>query len=225
MFRALALSVAQLNDPVIRRVLVQSLALTLAVFAGLGILVWWGTRALLATWSGAYSGEIASVVAVLATLLALWLLFRAVAILVVGVFADAVVETVEAKHYPAALASARAVPFHQAMIMGLRSGLRFVVVNLVVLPVYIALLVTGVGAPILFFAVNAWLLGRDLGEMVAARHMDAAAMRGWRKATGGPRFLLGLAATALFVVPVLNILAPILGAAMATHLFHGGRKG
>lgn len=224
MFRALALSIGQLGDPVIRRVLARSLALTLAIFAGLGLGVWWGTRAALAAWAGGHSGGIASVVALLIVVLALWLLFRAVAILVIGIFADDVVEAVEAKHYPAALSSARPVALHRAAAMGLRSALRFVVANLVLLPIYIVLLVTGVGTAVLFFAVNAWLLGRDLGEMVAARHMDAAAMRGWRKATGGQRFLLGLAGTALFVVPILNILAPILGAAMATHLFHGGRK-
>lgn len=224
MIRALSLSIGQLGDPVIRRVLAQSLGLTLLIFVALGGLVWWATRAVLAAWAGAHSGEIASVIAVLTTLLALWLLFRAVAILVIGVFADAVVEAVEAKHYPAAVASARAVPFHRAMTMGVRSGLRFVIVNLVLLPVYIPLLVTGIGTAVLFFAVNGWLLGRDLGDMVAARHMDAAAMRGWRTATGGRRFLLGLAVTGMFVVPILNILAPILGAAMATHLFHGGQK-
>ena len=50
-------------------------------------------------------------------------------------------------------------------------------VNLLMTPVYVALLVSGVGTAAAFFVVNAWLLGRDLTDMVAARHMDAAAMR------------------------------------------------
>lgn len=61
------------------------------------------------------------------------------------------------------------------------------------------------------------------GEMVAARPIDAAAIRVWRKTSAGGRFLLGLAVTGLFVVPLVNILAPVLGAAMATNLFHRGR--
>ena len=40
-------------------------------------------------------------------------------------------------------------------------------------------------------------------------------------ATAGRRFALGLAGTALFVGPRLTILAPVIGAAMATHLYHG----
>ena len=137
--------------------------------------------------------------------------------------ADGVVAAVEARHYPAALSSARAVPLHRSMRMGLGSAARFLLVNLVMTPVYLALLVTGVGTAAAFFVVNARLLGRDLTDMVASRHLPGAAMRDWRTANTGGRFLLGLAGTGLFVVPVVNLLAPVLGAAMATHLFHRTR--
>ncbi len=217
MIRALFLSLGQLGDPPVLRVFVKSMAVTLLVFAALGVGLWWVSRSLLGT------DGIAAALALAGTILALWLLFRAVAIAVVGIFADEVVAAVEARHYPAALASARPVPFHRGLAMGLTSAARVVGVNLLMLPVYAALLVTGVGTAAAFFLVNGWLLGRDLGDMVAARHMDASAMRGWRATTRAQRFLLGLANTGLFVVPLLNIAAPVLGAAMATHFFHRGR--
>ena len=212
MIRAFLLSLGQLGDPPVLRVFVKSMAVTLLVFAALGAGLWWATRSL--------GDGLAAAVALVATVLALWLLFRAVAIAVVGIFADDIVAAVEARHYPAALAVARPVPFSRGLGMGLMSAARVVGVNLLMLPVYIALLVTGVGTAAAFFLVNGWLLGRDLGDMIAARHMDAAAMRGWRATTRTQRFLLGLANTGLFVVPVLNIAAPVLGAAMATHFFH-----
>ena len=221
MFRALLLSLGQLGDPAIRRVLAKSLALTLAIFAVAGALIWWSLDAALAGWR--YHNALAGAAATLATLLALWLLFRAVAVLVVGVFADEVVAAVERRHYPGALASARAVPLHASLRMGLGSAARFLLVNLALSPVYLALLVTGVGTAAAFFVANAWLLGRDLSDMVASRHLSAAAMRDWRKANAAKRFVLGLAGTGLFVVPVVNLLAPVLGAAMATHLFHRTR--
>ncbi|MEG3163297.1 EI24 domain-containing protein [Sphingomonas sp. PB2P19] len=217
MIRAFLLSLAQLGDPPVLRVFAKSMAVTLLVFAALGVGVWWATRAMVG------ADGIAAAVALAATILALWLLFRAVAIAVVGIFADEVVAAVEARHYPAALATSRPVPFHRGLVMGLTSAARVIGVNALMLPVYAALLVTGIGTAAAFFVVNGWLLGRDLGDMVAARHMDAAAMRGWRATTKAPRFLLGLANTALFVVPVLNIAAPVLGAAMATHFFHKDR--
>jgi CysZ protein len=223
MIRAFLLSVGQLGDRAILKVLVQSLLVTLALFALLGAGAWWLADALIAQVSGNHSGALAGVAATVTFVLLLWFAFRAVAVAVVGVFADAVVEAVERKHYPAALASAKPVPLARSAAMGAGSAARFVAVNLVLLPVYLALLVTGVGTTLLFFAVNALLLGRDLGDMVATRHLPRAAVRDWRKATRGRRFVLGLAGTGLFVVPGVNILAPVIGAAMATHLFHGGR--
>ena len=235
MIRAFILSLAQLGDRAILKVFVKSMALTFAIFAALGLMSWWGTAAALGAWVGPEvgpeigqgvwqgAGALATAFALFVTLLALWLLFRAVAILVVGVFADDVVAAVERRHYPAAIAGARTVSLRRGLAMGVRSALRFVGVNLLLAPLYIVLLATGIGTPALFFAVNAWLLGRDLGDMVAARHLGDTDMAAWRRATIARRFLLGLGGTALFVVPFVNILAPILGAAMATHLFHESR--
>lgn len=220
MVHAFLLSVGQLGDRRLLRVLALSLGLTLMIFLVMGGIVWWGTQAALATWTGAQAGAIATALAIFVMMLALWLLFRAVAVAVIGLFADGVVEAVEARHYPDALASARPLPLHQEVYMGLRSALRVVAVNLLMLPVYTGLLVTGVGTAAAFFLINGWLLGRDLGDMVASRHLDSKQLRAWRAATKGRRFLLGLAGTGLFVVPVLNLLAPVLGAAMATHLYH-----
>ena len=87
-----------------------------------------------------------------------------------------------------------------------------------------ALLVTGVGTALVFFAVNAWLLGRDLGDMVAARHMPYAQLAEWRRGTRLRRFAVGAVGTGLFLVPLINLVAPVLGAALATHAFHRGRS-
>ncbi|WP_336867154.1 EI24 domain-containing protein [Sphingomonas sanguinis] len=220
MISAFFLSLGQLGDPAIRRVLIRSLTVTFALFAAAGVALWWSVRAALTGWLGAQAGGWSTALTLVVEILALWLAFRAVAVAVVGVFADDIVAAVEARHYPQALATARPVPLARGMAMGLGSAARVIAINLLLLPLYIVLLATGVGTAAAFLLVNAWLLSRDLGDMVAARHMDRAAMRRWRKATGPARFLLGLAAAALFVVPGLNLLAPVLGASMATHVFH-----
>ena len=222
MLGAFALSLGQLGDRAVLGVLARSIALTLALFLVLGAGVWWGMDAFLATWS--WGNALAAAASVVVTALALWLLFRAVAVAVVGLFADTIVAAVEAKYYPDALASARDVPLAVSLRMGIGSAVRFVAINLLLLPLYVVLLATGIGTAALFLAVNAWLLGRDLGDMVAARHLSPADMPAWRRATAARRFLLGLAAAGLFLVPVANLLAPVLGAAMATHLFHRSRR-
>jgi CysZ protein len=220
MLRALALSIGQLGDPPVRRVLVKSLALTAALFVALGAAFWWGARRIALAYGAGGWSELAGAAAVVIAVLASWLLFRAVAIAVIGIFADEVVEAVERRHYPAALTAARNVPVARGAAMGLGSAARTILVNLVLSPVYIALLVTGVGTAAVFFVVNGWLLGRDLGDMVAARHHPRAAMRDWRRSTRGGRMMLGLAGTALLLIPGVNLVAPVLAASMATHWYH-----
>lgn len=225
MIRALTLSIGQLADPPILRVLAKSLALTLLIFVGLGVLLQLGLGAL-AGWSGiaALHGGLATAAAVLVAILLGILLFRVVAIAVIGLFGDEIVGAVERRHYPAAARVARPVGLARSLAMGSRSAIRALLFNLAAVPLYILLLVTGVGSVALFLAVNALLLGRDLGEMVAARHMERAALAEWLAATRVERALTGLVVAGLFVIPVANLFAPILGAAMATHRFHGGLK-
>ena len=109
--------------------------------------------------------------------------------------------------------------------MGLASAARALGYNILAAPVYILLLVTGIGVPIAFFAVNAILLGRDLQDMVAARH--AADYRNLTAGSSLPkleRFVLGLVTALMLAIPFVNFLAPLLGAAMATHLVHGKKE-
>ncbi|WP_343520526.1 EI24 domain-containing protein [Sphingomonas sp.] len=222
MLEAFLLSIRQLGDRRILAVFVKSMLLTLTIFAALGTALWFGVDALVEHYFDA-SDSIASLIAAAALLLAAlgaWLLFRAIAVAVISVFADEVVHAVEAKHYPAQFAAARDLSFARSLGMGLRSAGRALLVNLLLAPLYIVLLVTGVGTALAFFLVNSWLLGRDLGDMVAVRHMPAADLTRWRGATRLSRFTLGAAGTALFFVPFVNFAAPVVGAAMATHMFH-----
>lgn len=222
MLDAFLLSLRQLGDKRILTVFVKSMLLTLAIFVALGTGLWFGVDAIIRHYFGASetTADVASTVALLVGALGAWLLFRAIAVAVIGVFADEVVHAVEAKHYPERFAAARDLSFARSLGMGIRSAARALLVNLVLAPVYVALLITGVGTALAFFLVNSWLLGRDLGDMVAVRHLPAADLARWRSATRLSRFTLGAAGTALFFVPFVNFAAPVLGAAMATHLFH-----
>lgn len=229
MIHGLLLSLGQLFDRPILLVLAKSLALTLLLFVGLGFGLWvaMGRLAGFANeWMGLGSnaGMLADAATLLLLALGWWLLFRAVAVAVVGIFADEVVAAVEAKHYPQAHAAARDVPLGRSIAMGVGSAVRTIGYNLLLAPLYLILLVTGIGTAFVFFAVNAWLLGRDLGDMVAARHMPYAQLAEWRRGTRLRRFGLGAIGTGLFLVPLVNLVAPVLGAALATHAFHRGRR-
>ena len=218
---ALALALAQLGDPRILRVLGKSLLITLAIFIALGWLGSFGFDALLARMNVDEGGALSGVLAAIATVIAAWLLFRLVALAVLQFFADEIVEAVEAKHYPAAATSARKLTFGEDMRNALSATARAVLVNMLALPLAVILLVTGVGTALLFWTVNAWLLGRELQDMVWLRHRLYGQAR--PPMSGGGRFLLGGIVAALLLVPFVNLLAPVLGAAAATHLIHRRR--
>lgn len=219
--RALALSFSQLGDPAIIRVLVKSLLVTLVIFVALGALLLTGLYNALLAYEVAWSAEMSALVAILFTVIAGWLLFRFVALFVLQFFAEDVVRAVEAMHYPEEASAARTLSFAEETAKGLRSTLRALLANLLALPFAIVLLFTGIGTAALFWAVNGWLLGRELQDMVWLRHRkDTHEIAPMGKSD---RFLLGGAVAGLLMVPFVNLLAPVLGAASATHMVHRGR--
>jgi CysZ protein len=225
MLRAFSLTLAQIGDPGILRVIAKSLALTLMIFAVLVIGSVFATRALVATYYGWDVGVsmAAAAAAGLGVIIGAWLLFRAVAIPVIGLFADEVVAAIEARHYPAAAQIARPATAALSVKLAFASFARLILLNLLAVPLYGLLLFTAIGPLILFLAINALLLGRDLGEMVAVRHLDTAAVKSWLRVTRGERAIMGAVVTGVFMIPIINLIAPIVGAGMATHLFHRGQ--
>ncbi len=204
--------------PAARRLLAKTLALSLLVFGGLAALLWWvlhGARLWLGWGGGGFAEAAATVLAIVA---AGWLLFRATAMAVMSLFADDIVEAVERDSYPQAAKTARPVGWGRSVRLALASLARTIVWNLLALPLYIALLVTGVGTVGLFLVLNAYLLGRDMADMVEPRHPALPAL------SRGDRWQMGLGSAILFLIPLVNLLAPIWSAAMAVHMLLG-RKG
>ena len=225
MFRSIALGFADLADTKIIGILLQALAITVLIFAGLAGLVVWllsGTDPCSALGLGScpLDAGSSSMTAALLVLLAGWFLFPAVAIVVTTTFTDRIARAVEERHYPIAARNARPIGVIVGAAMGLRSAVRIVLFNLLALPFYILLLVTGVGPFILFVIVNGFAFGRDLGEIAAARHGDRASRRSWLKATRGEQHFIGTLVSVLFLVPLANLLAPVVGTAAAIHLFN-----
>jgi CysZ protein len=234
MFRAASLALAQIFDSRFIRVLGIGTALTLLLFVLAAVGGGWGLGALLSgfnvaslpAWLQGSWGWIDGVAAALGGLglfAGLLFLFPAVATLVMGALLDDVVDAVEARHYPAARAP-RPMGLAEGAWLGLASGARMLLVNLLLLPVYALLLFTGIGPFLLYLLVNGYLLGRDYVQMVAIRHLGRAGEKAHRAQTRHAQFGVGVLTSLLFLVPIANLLAPVLGAAMATHVFHGSRR-
>ena len=164
------------------------------------------------------AGGLRGLASLLLAVVGLWLAWRIVALGVINFFADEVVQAVERRHYPHAASQARDLPVGEQLSTSLKAALRALAVNLVALPFALALLFTGVGTALLFWLVNALLVGRELQDMVWLRHRRSAADPS--PVGRGERFLLGGVIAAMLALPLVNLLAPLLGAAAATHLIH-----
>lgn len=221
MFQAFTRSLAQLSDRTILAILLKVILLSLLLFAIFGVAAYFGLVWLFA-WLGWNDGGFAAAAAaaIIAVLTGL-LLFRIVAIFVLNIFSDDIVDAVERRYYPDRAERAKPPGYALGFKMGLASVGRALGYNILAAPLYAVLLVTGIGAPVAFFSVNAILLGRDLQDMVAARHITdfQNADISWALPKI-ERFFLGLIAALLLAIPFVNFLAPLLGAAMATHLVH-----
>ncbi|MEH6826913.1 EI24 domain-containing protein [Parasphingorhabdus sp.] len=225
MIQAFTRSLAQLTDRTILAILLKVILLTTLLFILFGVVAYFGLLWLFA-WLGTTDGGFAAatVAAIIAILTGLFL-FRIVAIFVLNIFSDDIVDAVERRYYPERAEMAKPPGYGIGIKMGLASAGRALGYNILAAPLYVLLLVTGVGVPIAFFAINAILLGRDLQDMVAARHVtDYRNLAAEWSLPKAQRFLLGLIAALLLAIPFVNFLAPVLAAAMATHLVHGKKE-
>lgn len=212
-------ALSSLADRHLLPIWLKSMGVTLLVFAVLAGAGWYGLSALIERfWPNDGLGD---AVAVLVVVLAGWLLWRILALAVLQFFADEVVLAVERSDYPEMAARARTLGLHEEAGRALAGAGRALLYNLLALPFAVVLAVTGIGAPLVFLAVNAVLLGRELQDMVWLRHRPSPESPPPLSAI--ERLLLGGAIAVLLTVPAANFVAPFLGAACAVHLIH--RKG
>ena len=220
---ALILSLAQLGDRAILRILLRALALTLVIFAGFA----WGIFAAIgqidaAGWpdwmQSLWAGGAGDAAAFVLTVLLLWLGFTGIATGVISLWLDDIVSAVETRYYPQARATPLGLP--REIGLGIAAAIRVLLWNALFLPVYLLLMVTGIGPLILFVIVNGWLLGREYLETVVARHLPAPETAAWLGSHRWDRWGTGLVTAGLFAVPFAGLVAPIVGVAFATHMYH-----
>ncbi|MEM1342002.1 MAG: EI24 domain-containing protein [Pseudomonadota bacterium] len=133
-----------------------------------------------------------------------------------GIFLERIAEAVEDAHYPH-LGQARRIGFAE----GLGDTVQFlgvlIVANLLALVLY---LLSGPLAPLIFWGLNGFLLGREYAQLVAVRWEGAAGARAFRKRHRAEIFAAGVLMAVPLTIPVVNLLVPVLGAATFTHLYH-----
>ncbi len=221
MVRAIVKAAGQfLTDPRLWLVVAGSAVVALVCFSG----IWWGVREGLAWAAGhwpKYAGWLKYGQGTLGFITAL-LVFPATFVLVASFFQEVVADLVEARHYPE-LPPANGAPLKTAIWAALRFLVLMLVVNIIALPFYLTLMYVAGSGALLMLAVNGMLAGREYYEIVALRRMSQLEMGASRRKNRGAYFLTGVCIAGLGLIPVLNLLVPVVGIAVMVHVFHGRR--
>lgn len=182
LFEPFTLARRDLWSPAARTILWRSLGLSVSAFVVLAIAVQYGIGHLTVGWSG-WVQTLLDVLGGFATLVLVWILFPAVATFFAGAMVDSLIDAVEARHYPAA--RVRDQSMASALWHSARFALFAVALNVLLLPLYVALLFVPPLAPVVFVLVNGYLVGREYFDMIAARHLDPVVARELRRSYRG----------------------------------------
>ncbi|NJS39901.1 MAG: hypothetical protein HC783_13810 [Rhodobacteraceae bacterium] len=223
MLQAFLRALAQLGDRRFRRVLglgvLLALALLMAVYAGFLQLMWWLTPDSIDL---PMIGPVSGVETLLGWASLLVMLGLSVFLMVpvasafTGLFLEDVAQAVEAQHYPH-LPPAQAL----SVVEALRQSANFlgviVAVNALALFAYPF---AGPAIPLVFWAMNGFLLGREYFTLVALRRLPPAKVKEMRRRNRGRLWLAGTLMAVPLSLPIVNLVIPVLGVATFTHLFH-----
>ncbi len=216
-------SLSQIGDRAFRGVLLRALILTVLLLAGLTWMISWVLAWLLPDQlSLPLIGEITFLDTIGAGLglgagliLSVFLMLP-VAVLFTGFFLDRIAAAVEAAHYPGLPAVPRQ-PFWHMLADNLRFIALVVLLNGLALVFYLAFIPF---APLIFWAVNGFLMGREYFQLVALRRLDLKSANALRKRHFWGIWLAGGLMAVPLSLPLVNLVIPILGVATFTHLFH-----
>jgi uncharacterized protein involved in cysteine biosynthesis len=211
--RPIGRALTQLDDPVFAGVALRSLAWSLLCFVLLAVACVWGLHGLVAHgWWGWLAGLAGGIGA---ALLAMFL-FVPVAVVIATLYIERVAAAVDRAWYPH-LPVPRGAPLAAQAWDGVALGLRVLLLTLV--GWLLALLLPGIGL-LLGWLIGAWAIGRGMFVAVAMRRMTRPQAQELYRAHRLPVLIQGAILALAASIPLLNLLVPVLGAAIMVHLLH-----
>lgn len=214
MFAILRRSARLVFDPAFMGVVFKAIGLTILLFAAALALSEYGLS-LLPVLSNPLVNRALLWMAPLLFLFGGIVLGPPVAALFASLFLDEVASRIEARDYPGW--QSHPASFARTLRTGLKLAALIVGVDLVLLPIDIGL--PGVGE-VVSLAANGLLLGREYFELVALRHLDLEQASQLRRNNSSAVWLAGALIALSSMVPVVNLVAPLLGTSLMVHLFH-----
>jgi CysZ protein len=211
------LALGVFREPYAWKILTIGLLGALAVMALLGAGVWWVVAKsgwLEFGWVARYEwtrwlfGGLGAVFYAVAA----WFLFPVVFTAVAGIFLEDLADRIERRHYPE-LPVPRKVPVAEQVYASVRGLLRGLFWNALALPLYFVPVVNVLA----YAAVNSRLLSREYFQVITLRHFSTDVTGDCFRRHRPQLWREGLVLMLLFLVPVVQLVAPLLATSLAVH--------
>lgn len=218
MLKIALITIAQISEPSLRQILVKSLLISLVSIIACGLLAWvllekfgllgFGFLDTFLPWIG---GALIVVIG--------FVFFPSTIMVIGGLFSDEIISTIEERHYPKNIGSN-----HVSLLISIRTGLTVIIIatiiNICLLPFYaLGMLLPGLSF-VIFYLGNGYLIGRELFETVAQRHLPVNEARQLRKRFFLKVLLGGGLITFVATIPLINLATPLFGIGFMVHLYH-----
>lgn len=214
MLQDLTRAIVALGDPRARNVALLGVGIALLTLIGLLFGVDW-----LLAWAAdtgrSWLNAIVEVLGVLGTAIVAWFLFPSIVVAISGLFLERVVDATEERYFPG-LPVPRPVPLSATVGASLRLLATSLLLNLLALPAYFVPLLN---LPV-WLLLNGYLVGREYAELVGMRRLDRPALDTLLRQQRWLFWLAGVVIAFLLAIPLVNLVAPVVGAAFMTHRFH-----
>jgi CysZ protein len=214
MFASIGRALSVIFDPTLFGVVAKAVLLTVLLFVVLLVGVEIALH-FLPTLGAPEVNRVLELLAPVFLLMGFFVLGGPVAALFGSLYLDRIADAVEKRWY-ASDPKAQGVSTRTGLGAGLRLASIVLLANMVLLPADVLAPFFGEIATIV---VNGFLLGREYFELAALRHISLKAADALRKRNGASVFGAGLILSLLTFVPVVNLFAPLFGAALMVHLY------
>ena len=211
-------SILDLLEPDIRTILFKTVILSLFSIIMIVYMCWtlFNTHQVFDIW---LLGPILSWAWGLLALIFGALLLPPITIIIGSIYSDSIVDHIEKKYYPSRLGM-RQIKLSELGFSISKNFCITIIVNILLAPVYLIGTFFPIISFLIFYSVNGYLIGKELFETVASRHLEMKDRYLLKKQNNNKVIVGGIIMVGISTIPILNLIAAVLGIVFMTHFFH-----
>jgi len=218
MLKLFKTSILDLLEPDIRTILFKTVILSLFSIIMIVYMCWalFNTHQVFDIW---LLGPILSWAWGLLALIFGALLLPPITIIIGSIYSDSIVDHIEKKYYPSRLGM-RQIKLSELGFSISKNFCITITVNILLAPLYLIGTFFPIISFLIFYSVNGYLIGKELFETVASRHLEMKDRYLLKKQNNSKVIIGGIIMVGISTIPILNLIAAVLGIVFMTHFFH-----